>query len=190
MPTQEELNYTRRYLADPTSSDNYYLETGIPGPPGPQGPKGDKGDQGLPGIPGSKGDKGDKGDQGIQGPIGPQGPKGDQGNAGVVDDTLYVRKIPTINVQTGTTYTLQVSDLGKIITINNAAAITLTVPSGLDLGFNCLIVQLGAGRITISSSGTTIFQRQSFLKTAGQYAVVSLISYNTNTFILSGDVAA
>jgi hypothetical protein len=93
-----------------------------------------------------------------------------------------------LNAQTGTTYTLQNSDNGKVITLNNASAITLTVPSGLSTGFNCLVVQLGAGAITFTPSGTTIYNRASQTKTAGQYAIATLVSYTTNTFITSGDM--
>lgn len=92
------------------------------------------------------------------------------------------------NNQTGTTYTLNSTDNGKIVTISNVGSITVTVPAGLAVGFNCTIVQLGAGVITFSASGTTLRQRQSFFSTAGQYAVASLISTTSNTFILGGDL--
>lgn len=95
----------------------------------------------------------------------------------------------TINAQTGTSYTLQASDDGDVLTFNNASAVTLTVPAGLGAGFNCLIVQLGAGQVTPTASSTTIHQRQSFTKTAGQYGVASLVAYAADTFALSGDLA-
>jgi hypothetical protein len=94
----------------------------------------------------------------------------------------------SINAQTGTTYTLLASDNGKVVTFNNSAAVTLTVPSGLGVGFNCLVVQLGAGAVTPTASGTTIRQRQSLTKTAGLYAIATLVSYATDTFALAGDI--
>jgi hypothetical protein len=94
----------------------------------------------------------------------------------------------TINAQTGTSYTLVSSDNGKIVTLSNASAITLTVPAGLGSGFNCLLVQLGAGQVTPTASSTTLHQRQSFTKTAGQYAVMSLAAYVADTFVLGGDM--
>lgn len=93
-----------------------------------------------------------------------------------------------INAQTDTTYTLQASDNGEVLTFNNASNITLTIPAGLGAGFNCLIVQLGAGTVTPTSSGTTIYQRQSLTQTAGQYAIATLVAPSANTFILSGDL--
>jgi hypothetical protein len=92
------------------------------------------------------------------------------------------------NNQTGTTYTLLASDNGKILTFNNAAAITITVPTGLPIGFNCTVLQLGAGQATFTASSTTINNRQSLTKTAGIYAVASIICITTNTFITGGDM--
>jgi hypothetical protein len=93
------------------------------------------------------------------------------------------------NDQTGTAYTLLASDNGKVVTFNNASAITLTVPSGLPVGFNCLVLQKGAGQVTFTTSATTINNRQSLTKTAGQYAVASLISIASNSFVTGGDLS-
>jgi hypothetical protein len=92
-----------------------------------------------------------------------------------------------MNTQTGTSYTLQASDNGKIITLNNASSITLTVPA-LFTGFNCMIVQLGAGQVTLTTSGTTISNRSSFTKTAGTNAIATLIGLSGTSFISAGDM--
>jgi hypothetical protein len=92
-----------------------------------------------------------------------------------------------MNAQTGTTYTLLASDNGKIITLTNAAAITLSVPT-LFAGFNCMIVQLGAGAVTLTVSGTTISNRSTFTKTAGTNAIATLIALTSTTFISAGDM--
>ncbi len=94
----------------------------------------------------------------------------------------------SLNNQTGTAYTLTTADNGRILTFTNAGAITLTVPLGLPVGFSCLVVQLGVGAVTPTASGTTIVQRQSLTKTAGQYAIATLLSYVPDTFILAGDL--
>ena len=93
-----------------------------------------------------------------------------------------------LNDQTGTTYTLTSSDNGKVVTLNNGSAITLTIAASLGDGFNCLIVQKGSGQVTLSAaSGVTIANRSSETKTAGQYATVSVINIGSDTYILSGD---
>lgn len=95
----------------------------------------------------------------------------------------------SINAQVGTAYTLQASDNGKIVTLDNGSAITVTVPSGLGAGFNCILIQLGAGLVSFTASGTTLNNRQSFVDSAGQYAMMSLAAYAANTFALGGDLA-
>ena len=90
---------------------------------------------------------------------------------------------------TSTSYTLSSDDSGKIICIEHASNITVTVPTGLSTGFNCTFIQKGSGNIVFSENGTTINNRQSHTKTAGQYAVASLLSYSSNIFILTGDTA-
>ena len=95
-----------------------------------------------------------------------------------------------VNTQanTVTTYTLSAADNGKIITLDNAGAITLTVPS-LFAGFNCMIVQLGDGQVTLTAlSGVTISNRTSLTKTAGKYAIATLIALTSTLFISAGDM--
>lgn len=96
----------------------------------------------------------------------------------------------TLNDQTGTAYTLLASDAGKVVVCNNASAIALTVPSGLGAGFTCSVVQKGAGQITFTASSTTINNRQSHTKMAGQHGVASLISTAADVFVLAGDTAS
>lgn len=103
--------------------------------------------------------------------------------------TDYVSPTAVMNDQTGTTYTIQASDNGKVITCSNASAITVTVPSGLGVGFNCMVIQKGAGQVTFSPSSSTVNNRQSHTKIAGQYGVVSLIAYVADVFVLAGDTS-
>ena len=95
-----------------------------------------------------------------------------------------------INAQTGTSYSLLSSDNGKIVTMSNASPITLTVPSGLPVGFNTTVIQLGAGAVGITSSGTTLNSFESKLNMAGQHAAVSIISYTSNVFNVAGGLTA
>lgn len=93
-----------------------------------------------------------------------------------------------VNTQSGTTYTLTASDNGKIISCTSNSAVTITVPA-LSIGFNCLIVQRGSGQVTLSASGSTINNRYNFNKTAGQHAIMSLVSVASGQFISSGDMS-
>jgi hypothetical protein len=105
--------------------------------------------------------------------------------------TVVIQARGTINAQTGTTYTLTGSDTGKILTLSNASAITVTIPTGLPVGFNCTIMQKGAGAITFATaSGVTLFNRQSHTKSAGQRAVCGLLIDVLNEVTLTGDTAS
>ena len=96
----------------------------------------------------------------------------------------------SINDQTGTTYTVTAGDNGKVVVLDNASAITVTVPSGLGAGFNCSFVQKGAGQVSFATSSTTINNRQSHTKINAQYGVASIVAYVADTFVLAGDTAS
>lgn len=93
-----------------------------------------------------------------------------------------------VNTQSVTAYTLLASDNGKIISCTSNSAVSITVPA-LTSGFNCLIVQRGTGQVTLSASGSTINNRYSFTKTAGQHAIMSLVSVAAGFFVSSGDMS-
>ena len=97
----------------------------------------------------------------------------------------------TMNAQTGTTYTLAATDNGKVITLDNGSAITVTIPAGLVDGFNCLLVQKGAGKVTVTKAGGgSLNNRSSQTKTAGQHAIVTIVHIGGEVYILSGDTGA
>lgn len=95
----------------------------------------------------------------------------------------------TINAQTGTTYTLVSGDLNKLVTLNNASAITVTIPNGVfTTGQQINFQQIGAGQVTFASDGTTTFTGTG-TKLRTQYSASTLICTGTNTFTLIGDIA-
>jgi hypothetical protein len=91
-----------------------------------------------------------------------------------------------INTQSGTTYTIDATDNGKVIQTTGASAITITIPTGLPTGFNCTIVQMGAGQITFSG---TYLNRTGFTKTASQYSVVSILHLGSNSILVTGEMS-
>jgi len=97
------------------------------------------------------------------------------------------------NAQTGTSYTLVLTDVAKVISLTNAAAITLTVPTNASVAFpvgtQILLYQGGAGQVTISSSAT-IRSEGSKLKMFGQYAVAGLLKVGTDEWVAFGNLSA
>lgn len=96
----------------------------------------------------------------------------------------------SVNAQTGTTYSLQASDNGKVVTCSNGSAITVTVPSGLGANFACEVIQIGAGQVTFAASSTTLNSYLGNLKLAGQHAAATLVAYVADTFNISGNLTA
>jgi len=97
---------------------------------------------------------------------------------------------PPVNAQTGTTYTLTQNDNGGVITGSSGSATTVTIPAGLGVGFNCLIIQIGAGTVTLSAaSGVTLNNADSFTAISAQYGAATLYAYAADTFYLGGQLA-
>lgn len=99
------------------------------------------------------------------------------------------------NAQTGTTYTLILTDAGKMVTMTNASANTLTVPPNGSVAFpvntRIDVIQYGAGQTTIAAgSGVTIYSSGSKLKITGQYSGASLWKKASDTWVLIGDLSA
>jgi hypothetical protein len=110
---------------------------------------------------------------------------------GGVEAANFQTSASILNAQSGTTYTLVASDNGKVITLNNANAVTVTVPSGLGAGFSCVLIQQGAGQVTVSAGGGVTLQSfQGNAKIAGQYAGATLFAHTANIFNLTGSLAA
>tara|TARA_R110002020_G_scaffold377451_2_gene588542 strand:+ start:579 stop:1103 length:525 start_codon:yes stop_codon:yes gene_type:complete len=95
----------------------------------------------------------------------------------------------TLNDQTDS-YTLVAADAGKVIVLNKGSAVNLTVPASLGSGFTCSVIQKGAGQVTFVASSTTINNRQSHTKIAGQHGVATLVATDANVFVLAGDTAS
>lgn len=94
-----------------------------------------------------------------------------------------------LNAQTGTTYTLVLTDQDKLVTLNNAGAITLTVPSAVfSAGQQINIQQTGAGQVTVQGDGTSTVTGTG-TKLRSQYSAATIVCTGTNTFTLIGDIA-
>jgi hypothetical protein len=97
------------------------------------------------------------------------------------------------NAQTGTAYTLVLADAGKLVSLANAAAITLTIPThatvAFPIGTRIDLVQYGAGQVTVGGAGVTIRSSGAKLRLAGQYSGATLWKKATNEWLLVGDIA-
>ena len=98
------------------------------------------------------------------------------------------------NAQTGTTYTLALTDAAKVVSLTNGSAITLTIPTNATTAFptgtQILLYQGGVGQVTVGGAGVTIRSQGNKLKIAGQYGVVGLLKVATDEWVLFGNTAA
>ena len=99
------------------------------------------------------------------------------------------------NAQTGTTYTLALTDVAKVVTLSNASAITLTVPPNSSVAFpvgtQIVLAQTGAGQVTIApGSGVTLNAYDSALLISGQYGVATCLKTATDTWLVFGTLTA
>lgn len=107
------------------------------------------------------------------------------GLSGVSGPVTITGAVPA-NEQTGTTYTVQATDCGKLLTFNNASAVAVTLPqagtSGFLSGFFLAGVQnLGAGAVTITPTTSTINGSAS-LTLASRQSITGLVGDGTNYF--------
>lgn len=98
------------------------------------------------------------------------------------------------NAQTGTTYTLVLADAGKLVTLDNASAITLTVPTNASVAFpigtQILLGQLGAGQVTVAGDTGVTVNTPETLKLRKQYAQAALVKIGTDEWLLEGNLEA
>jgi hypothetical protein len=119
------------------------------------------------------------------------------GNGSTAWNSLsYSTALPPLvtNAQSGTTYTTVLSDAGKLVELNNASAITLTVPPSSSVAYNTgtqiQILQTGAGQVTVvGGSGVTVNATPG-LKLRAQWSTATLIYRGSNNWVLLGDVTA
>ena len=113
---------------------------------------------------------------------------------GVTSGTADLKLRLQFDAQTGTTYTLAANDLNQFVTLNNASAITLTVPpSVFTAGDQIHCQQIGAGQVsfaqgsgvTITSTGAT----SSAPKLRARYSAATVICTASNTFTIVGDLS-
>jgi hypothetical protein len=115
-------------------------------------------------------------------------------SGGASSGTVTLRLKLEFDAETGTTYTLLAANLNQLVTLNNASAITLTVPpSVFSAGDVINIAQIGAGQVTLSQGAGVTINSTGATATApklrARYSAASIICTASNTFLVVGDIA-
>lgn len=174
---------------------------GAPGAIGPQGPQGPAGDTGV--VTATNGLIYTAATKTISLPTGTSANQvlkwnGTAWVAGADTNTTYTAgqaiditsnkisvKAP-IRTVTGAT-TIAATDDKGFVYVNAAGAVNVTVPANLPAGFSCVIVQKGAGQVTIVAGAGTTAQTARGTKTRKQYSAVGIIADTGTTFTITGD---
>jgi hypothetical protein len=98
------------------------------------------------------------------------------------------------NNQTGTAYTLALTDKNKTVWMNNAAANTLTIPTNASVAFSVndiiMVMMEGAGVTSITGdTGVTVNGVSAGSgDISAQYSGVTLVKRATNTWVATGNI--
>lgn len=101
-----------------------------------------------------------------------------------------------INAQTGTSYTLQVADQGRVVTMSNASANSIVIPTDAAqaIPINAVIIvrQIGAGATSVDGDTGVTVQRRAALTTqlASQWSQIVLHKVAANTWHTTGEYLA
>lgn len=98
------------------------------------------------------------------------------------------------NAQSASAYTIALADRDKIVELNSASAITLTVPTNatapFPIGSSVTLLQTGAGQVTVAGAGGVTVNATPGLKLRTQWSMATLIKRGTDTWVISGDLSA
>jgi hypothetical protein len=99
----------------------------------------------------------------------------------------------TLNDQTGTGYTLALTDKNKLVTLDNAATGTVTIPLNSSVAFptgsQVHMVQKGTGQFSVTGSSGVTVNATPGLNFRAQWSAATAIKIATDTWILLGDLS-
>lgn len=97
-----------------------------------------------------------------------------------------------VNAQTGTSYTATVSDQGKLVTLDNASAISVTLPTdasaAIPVGGWVDFAALNTGMATLNGESGATVNTPTSKRTLRRYSTVRAVKRAANAWLLSGDL--
>ncbi len=131
---------------------------------------------------------------GATGGTGPTGPTGSTGSTGATGATGDPYTPLTINDQSGTAYTLALSDAFNMVRFTGTSAAILTVPTNASaafaIGTQITFMQFGTGAVSTSPAGGVTVSSTPGLKLRARYSMATLTKVATDIWVLSGDISA
>jgi hypothetical protein len=115
----------------------------------------------------------------------------------IYNGTSWVGMLDTATLSTKTAdYNLGLADAGQTLLIDSTSDRTITVPLNSSVPFaigqRIDVVRLNTGNVTFAGAtvGVTINSKNSNKKIAARYSGATLIKYDTDTWVLIGDLTA
>lgn len=115
-------------------------------------------------------------------------------NSTTVATTEFVQKAALgISTQTSS-YTLVLSDAGKLVEFNSSSNLTLTIPANSSVAFpvgtQIVVARLGSGKVNIAITTDTLYSVSSNRYISSQYGAATLVKRTSTTWYLFGDLSA
>lgn len=114
------------------------------------------------------------------------------GNAlclGGIASTGYLTTNTGISVKSGTTYTITLTDNGKVLEFTATGATSIWLPTGLTIGYQIAVTNVGGGVKTFCScTNAYIHSLCSYVKLANAYNMASIYLRCTNNYVISGNL--
>jgi hypothetical protein len=99
----------------------------------------------------------------------------------------------TLNDQTGTAYTLALTDNGKLVTLDNAATGAVTIPLNSSVAFptgaQINMVTKGTGPFSVTGASGVTVNATPGLNFRAQWSAATAVKIATDTWILLGDLS-
>jgi tRNA U34 5-carboxymethylaminomethyl modifying enzyme MnmG/GidA len=103
-------------------------------------------------------------------------------------NTITDKADKNVTIQTkSANYTLVAGDNNNIIEVDTTS--TITLPDGLDTGFQAVIVNTGSGQTITLSATTTLTSKDSATTITSQYGAVTVVHVGSNVWRAFGDLA-
>lgn len=111
-------------------------------------------------------------------------------DATVIDIAAASSATASVNVQTGTSYTLQLSDAGKVVVFTHADPVTVELPDEDSVTWPAntqfVVAQYGAGAVTVAGEDDAEINGAASVENYGQYKAMSFIRVGADEWFAMG----
>ena len=93
-----------------------------------------------------------------------------------------------VDASKSSSFSVAAADNNKLFLISSSTTVTVTIPTGLPVGFSCQFIQTGAGVITLSGSSVTLNSANGLTSRAQNSAVGLVMSSSTVGYVFGDTI--